>query len=178
MNDIQVFLATYAHPIIWLAVALVMLIAEAATVQMVSIWFCLGAVAAAIAAILGGNVPVQVVVFVVVSGLTLAFTRKFVKKVLRVKKTPTNADSVIGAIGQVTEPIDDEAGTGRIKVEAIGVGGVPFDAELGFGRCVEAGMDWSARTTDGSKLPEGVKVKVKAIAGVKLMVSPIREKED
>ena len=141
MNDIQVFLATYAQPIIWLAVALVMLIAEAATVQMVSIWFC----------------PVQVVVFVVVSGLTLAFTRKFVKKVLRVKKTPTNADSVIGAIGQVTEPIDDEAGTGRIKVE---------------------GMDWSARTTDGSKLPEGVKVKVKAIAGVKLMVSPIREKED
>ena len=129
MNDIQVFLATYAQPIIWLAVALVMLIAEAATVQMVSIWFCLGAVAAAIAAILGGNVPVQVVVFVVVSGLTLAFTRKFV----------------------------DEAGTGRIKVE---------------------GMDWSARTTDGSKLPEGVKVKVKAIAGVKLMVSPIREKED
>ena len=150
MNDIQVFLATYAQPIIWLAVALVMLIAEAATVQMVSIWFCLGAVAAAIAAILGGNVPVQVVVFVVVSGLTLAFTRKFVKKVLRVKKTPTNADSVIGAIGQVT-------GTGRIKGE---------------------GMDWSARTTDGSKLPEGVKVKVKAIAGVKLMVSPIREKED
>ena len=42
MNDIQVFLATYAQPIIWLAVALVMLIAEAATVQMVSIWFCLG----------------------------------------------------------------------------------------------------------------------------------------
>ena len=147
MNGIQVFLAAYAQPLIWLAVALVMLIIEAATVQMVSIWFCLGAVAAAIAAILGGSIPVQIVVFVVISGVTLAFTRKFVKKVLRVKKTPTNADSVIG----------DEAGTGRIKVE---------------------GMDWSARTTDGSKLPEGVKVKVKAIAGVKLMVSPIREKED
>ena len=154
MNGIQVFLAAYAQPLIWLAVALVMLIIEAATVQMVSIWFCLGAVAAAIAAILGGSIPVQIVVFVVISGVTLAFTRKFVKKVLRVKKTPTNADSVIGAIGQVVEPIDDEAGTGRIKV------------------------DWSARTTDGSKLPEGVKVKVKAIAGVKLMVSPIREKED
>ena len=151
MNGIQVFLAAYAQPLIWLAVALVMLIIEAATVQMVSIWFCLGA------AILGGSIPVQIVVFVVISGVTLAFTRKFVKKVLRVKKTPTNADSVIGAIGQVVEPIDDEAGTGRIKVE---------------------GMDWSARTTDGSKLPEGVKVKVKAIAGVKLMVSPIREKED
>ena len=157
MNGIQVFLAAYAQPLIWLAVALVMLIIEAATVQMVSIWFCLGAVAAAIAAIMGGSIPVQIVVFVVISGVTLAFTRKFVKKVLRVKKTPTNADSVIGAIGQVVEPIDDEAGTGRIKVE---------------------GMDWSARTTDGSKLPEGVKVKVKAIAGVKLMVSPIREKED
>ena len=50
MNGIQVFLAAYAQPLIWLAVALVMLIIEAATVQMVSIWFCLGAVAAAIAA--------------------------------------------------------------------------------------------------------------------------------
>ena len=49
MNGIQVFLAAYAQPLIWLAVALVMLIIEAATVQMVSIWFCLGAVAAAIA---------------------------------------------------------------------------------------------------------------------------------
>lgn len=118
MNGIQVFLAAYAQPLIWLAVALVMLILEAATVQMVSIWFCLGAVAAAIAAI-GWFHPVQIVVFVVISGVTLAFTRKFVKKVLRVKKTPTNADSVIGAIGQVVEPIDDEAGTGRIKVEGM-----------------------------------------------------------
>lgn len=85
MNGIQVFLAAYAQPLIWLAVALVMLILEAATVQMVSIWFCLGAVAAAIAAVL-----------VVPSGadccicgdlrVTLAFTRKFVKKVLRVKR--------------------------------------------------------------------------------------------
>lgn len=46
MNGFQVFLAAYAQPLIWLAVALVMLIIEAATVQMVSIWFCLGAVAA------------------------------------------------------------------------------------------------------------------------------------
>ena len=56
MNDIQVFLAAYAQPLIWLAVALVMLIVEATTVQMVSIWFCLGAVAAAITAILGGSI--------------------------------------------------------------------------------------------------------------------------
>ena len=38
MNDIQVFLATYAQPLIWLVIALVLLILEAATVQMVSIW--------------------------------------------------------------------------------------------------------------------------------------------
>ena len=53
MNGIQVFLAAYAQPIIWLAVALVMLILEAATVQMVSIWFCLGAVAAALVLTVG-----------------------------------------------------------------------------------------------------------------------------
>ena len=157
MNDIQVFLATYAQPLIWLVIALVLLILEAATVQMVSIWFCVGAVAAVIAAILGGSVAVQIIVFVAVSGLTLAFTRKFVKKVLHVKKTPTNADSVIGAVGQVIEAIDDEAATGRVRVE---------------------GMDWTARTSDGSCLPEGTKVKVKAISGGKLMVAGVKEKEE
>ena len=157
MNDIQVFLATYAQPLIWLVIALVLLILEAVTVQMVSIWFCVGAVAAVIAAILGGSVAVQIIVFVAVSGLTLAFTRKFVKKVLHVKKTPTNADSVIGAVGQVIEAIDDEAATGRVRVE---------------------GTDWTARTPDGSCLPEGTKVKVKAISGVKLMVTAVKEKEE
>ena len=57
-------------------------------------------------------------------------------------------------------------------------GGNVDDGSMVVSYLQKQGVDWSARTTDGSKLPEGVKVKVKAIAGVKLMVSPIREKED
>jgi len=109
MNSIQMFLASYAEELIWLAIALALLILEAATVQMVSIWFCVGAIAAVIAALLGGSVAVQVIVFVVVSVLALAFTRRFVKDVLKVRKTPTNADSVIGAVGQVVETINNDA---------------------------------------------------------------------
>ena len=88
MNGIQVFLAAYAQPLIWLAVALVMLIIEAATVQMVSIWFCLGAVAAAIAAILVVPSRCRLLYLWAISGVTLAFTRKFVKKGAAGEKDP------------------------------------------------------------------------------------------
>lgn len=157
MNSIQVFLASYAEELIWLAIALALLILEAATVQMVSIWFCVGAIAAVITALLGGSVAVQVVVFVAVSALALAFTRRFVKDVLKVRKTPTNADSVIGAVGQVVETINNEDAVGRVHVE---------------------GLDWTARATRGEVIPAGSHVKVDAINGVKLMVTPIEEKED
>lgn len=157
MSSLQLFFAQYAQPLIWLAVALLLLIIEAATVQMVCIWFCVGAVCAVITALLGGSVTVQVIVFAVVSVLALVFTRRFVRDVLKVKKTPTNADSVIGATGLVLEEINNEAETGRVHVE---------------------GLDWTARTGDGSIIPAGATVSVTAIAGVKLIVTLVKNKEE
>ena len=50
--------------IIWAAAILLFGIAEGVTVQLVSIWFLIGAVAALIAAFCGAGIPVQVTVFV------------------------------------------------------------------------------------------------------------------
>lgn len=157
MNSVETFFSANAEPLIWLAVALLLLIVEAATVQMVCIWFCVGALFAVFAALLGASVGVQVLIFVVVSGLALAFTRKFVKNVLKVKKVPTNADRVVGEIGIVLEEINNIEEAGRVRVN---------------------GLDWSARSEDGRIVKQGAAVLVKAISGVKVIVVPTEIKED
>lgn len=157
MNTLQSFFSANAQPLIWLAVALCLLIVEAATVQMVCIWFCVGAVFAVFAALLGASVGVQIIIFAVVSAASLAFTRKFVKKVLKVRRVPTNADSVVGEVGVVLEEINNIEESGRVRVN---------------------GLDWTARADNGYVIKPGETVLVKAISGVKLIVEPVEKKEE
>ncbi len=139
-------------PMIWLVVAVIFGVIEAATVQLMSIWFAVGAVAAMVAALLGANVWVQFGVFLAVAVVVLVFTRPLVKKVLKVGRVHTNADSVIGRIGAVTVDIAGPGEVGRVLVD---------------------GQDWSAISEDGSPIPKGERVLVKAIEGVKLVVEPM-----
>lgn len=140
--------------VVWLAVAAGLIIVEALTFNLVSIWFALGALAALIAAKAGGGLNVQLALFVVVSGALLTATMPFVRKVLRQKGQPTNADRIIGAGGIVLKALDAVTGEGQIKT----MGGV-----------------WSAKSEDGEKIAEGEKVEVVAIEGVKAVV---RKKEE
>ena len=139
-------------PVLWLLVAVIFGVIEAATVQLMSIWFAVGAVAAMIAALLGAGIWLQFVVFLSVAVLVLVFTRPLVKKVLRVGHVHTNADSLIGRIGAVTVDIAGPGEVGRVLVD---------------------GQDWSAVSQDGIPVAKGEKVWVKAIEGVKLVVEPM-----
>ncbi|MBQ1830643.1 MAG: hypothetical protein II116_06290 [Ruminococcus sp.] len=58
-------------PFIWIGFAIVMAVVEASTTQLVSLWFVLGAVAAAISTIFTPSIFVQLVVFLVVSAMSL-----------------------------------------------------------------------------------------------------------
>ena len=135
--------------IIWIVLAAVFAVVEACTVQLVSVWFALGAVAALIAETLGVPELVQLVIFVAVSVLALALTRPIVKKFSTSKIQPTNADMNIGQEAIVTHDINNTEGTGAAKVK---------------------GIEWTARSADGSEIPKGETVTVKAIEGVKLIV--------
>ena len=69
----------------WLIAIVVFIVAEAATVALVSVWFIGGAVCALVAAILGAGLGVQLAVFLVVSAALLAFAcpaarKKWAKK--------------------------------------------------------------------------------------------------
>lgn len=66
--------------LIWGIVCIVMAIAEVVTLQLVSVWFSVGALGAFLAAVFGAGRTVQFIVFVVVSALLLACTRPIIKR--------------------------------------------------------------------------------------------------
>ena len=144
--------------IIWLVLLIGFIIVEAACpIHLVSIWFAAGALVSAIAASLGAELWLQIVLFLVVSGGLLACLWPFVKKVLNPKLTPTNIDSIIGTEGYTTAPVDNLNATGQVKL---------------------GGMYWTARSSDGKNIPQGALVRVDRIEGVKVFVSLVESTAD
>lgn len=138
---------------IWLILAVIFLIAEAATVTMVSLWFAVGCLAAMMAALTGGGLGFQVFVALAVSAGLLACLRPVVRKHFTPKLTKTNVDAVIGSQGYVLSEIDNVSATGKVKLGA---------------------MEWTARSTDGTVIPKGTLVKVDRIEGVKAFVTAVQ----
>lgn len=134
---------------VWIAATIAFIILEAATTQLVTIWFAAGGAAATIAAILNTDTLVQCIVFVAVSLIALIATRPIVKKLTKQTFSPTNADRFIGETALVTQDINNIAETGLVKIQ---------------------GTVWTARATDSNTIPVGQTVRVKSIEGVKLIV--------
>ena len=58
--------------IIWAIVCILSAIIEAATLQLVSIWFMVGAIGALISGFLGASITIQCLVFIVISLVLIA----------------------------------------------------------------------------------------------------------
>ena len=82
--------------IIWLVIAIVMGVLEACTVQLVSLWFAIGGVAACITSLFTDKLTIQLIVFIVVTAIALAVTRPIVKRMKQKRPEATNADRYIG----------------------------------------------------------------------------------
>ena len=135
--------------IIWAIAIVVFGVLEGVTAQLVSIWFVLGSIAALVASICNVPVPIQIVIFVAVTIITLIATRPLVRKRINFKAEKTNADRCIGASAVVCEEINNLEAKGQVKVD---------------------GKTWTARSSDGSIIPENTVVTVEKIEGVKLIV--------
>ena len=104
--------------IIWLSIFVIMLIVEASTTELVSVFFALGAlIAMVISFIPGVEWWVQLIVFVVVSGATLAALRPLVKKFFNKEKRSTNVDEFIGKKLSVIDLNND--GVPEVKVNGL-----------------------------------------------------------
>ena len=143
--------------VIWLVLLILFVAVEAGTVMLVSVWFAIGALAALICSLLGGEVWLQAVLFFVVSGLSLWALWPLRKKLITSKITKTNIDALLGTTGKVLVAIDNENGTGRVRL---------------------GGMDWAARSSDGSVIEEQTLIRVEKIEGVKVFVRPAEVKEN
>lgn len=140
--------------VFWLVLLVLLLILEAATLGLTTIWFAGGALAAFVASLAKADLLVQVILFLAVSVLLLVFTRPAARRWLEQKKTRTNAGSLIGDTGVVTESIDNLQSRGQVQVR---------------------GQIWTARSVaDEVRIPEGSRVKIEQISGVKLMVKEER----
>lgn len=135
---------------IWLALLVMLILAEAATVQLTTIWFAGGALVSLLLAAFGvDNILIQIIAFLAVSIISLIATRPLVKKYVSKKTQPTNADRCIGENAVVTQEINNLEATGMVKVN---------------------GIEWTARSASGALIKENSTVTVKQIDGVKLIV--------
>ncbi len=137
----------------WLVLFVILSLVELATVNLVSIWFALGALITTFASLVTDNLMVHLAVFTISSILLLLLTKPFVKKIRRREVEPTNLDRVIGKVGVVTEKIEKD-GIGEVKV---------------------LGKRWSAYSN--KKIEVNSKIKVLSINGVKLKVEEIKESD-
>ena len=134
----------------WFAFCLLLIFVEITTVNLVSIWFAIGAFFAMIMALFSDVFLLQVIIFIIISIITLLITKPLVKKFRKTGIEATNYDRVIGKHAEVITKITPDD-YGQVKV---------------------LGSTWTAVCDKVCDVSE--KVIVKRVDGVKLVV----EKEE
>ena len=128
---------------------------ELMTVGLTSIWFAAGSFVAFIIALLGGNVVVQGIVFILVSVVLLALTKPWAGKYINSRTVKTNVDSLVGERAVLTEDADSMKQTGKAVVN---------------------GQEWTVRPQDETQvIRKGELIEVVKISGVKLIVKRVKE---
>lgn len=133
----------------WIVLAFVAFLVEIITPGiLISIWFSLAGLICAIVALFIDNIWFQILLFAIVSVLTLFALRPACVKYLMPKWQPTNADRSIGKTATVLSDMAPGQ-IGRVKLE---------------------GMEWAASNLEAEDMHAGERVLVERISGVKLMV--------
>lgn len=136
-------------PIIWLIAAVVFGILEIVTTSLFSIWFVFGSVVAMIVALFDVPILVQIVFFIIVSAVSLIFTRPLATKYLNNKIVKTNVDSLVGRVLIAKTEIDNLKMSGKTDLD---------------------GTTWIAISSDDSIIAAGEEIEVVRVEGAKLVV--------
>lgn len=143
------------EPIIWLVILAFLLAIEAATAGLTTIWFAGGALVSAVAAYLGADIWLQILLFLGVSILLLIFTRPLAVRYMNKNLEKTNVNSLIGKKAVVTREIHNLAQTGQVRINDV---------------------EWMARSlSDEEIIPADTIVLIEEIRGVTLYVKEFKE---
>jgi membrane protein implicated in regulation of membrane protease activity len=135
-------------PLFWLIIAVVFIIIEASTFNLFTVWFALAAFVTMFVSIVTDLIFVQVMVFFLVSILSIYTIRNYAVKKFKATTIKTNVNSIIGKKVKVTRQIE------------------PFK----FGEVKVDGNYWTAKTLDDQIIKEDSIVEVVEVSGVKLIV--------
>ena len=124
----------------WLLVSLLCLVLELTNGDFFIICFTIGGTAATILAAFCDSFTAQVILFAVVSALSIFFIRPFALKYLHKNKEQrvSNADAIIGRIGRITERSEPNE-YGRVKID---------------------GDYWKAQANNNTAIEEGTQVRI------------------
>lgn len=140
---------------VWLFVCIVAFIFEIITPgALVSVWFLIGGLGALLASLIHLSFNIQIVIFFILSILCIILVRPVVSRYFYKNKVPTNFDRLIGESGLVVKDITRDS-WGQVNVQ---------------------GRIWHAISEQKETIQEGVRVKIIAIDGVKLVVKPLDKK--
>lgn len=141
--------------ILWVILGVILIIAEIFTPGFVLLWFGLGAIVAALAALAGVGYPLQFLLFFVVSiALTAASRTIFTKYLMRESGAggsyKSGADSLPGQVGTVVTSSQGALSEGAVKVY---------------------GSTWTAYPAEGEEpLEAGARVVVESVRGASIYV--------
>ena len=141
--------------LIWIGLFIILLLIEIFTVGLTTIWFAIGALAAAGVNTLGADLIIQIIVFLAVSVILMIFTRPWAARHLNQNRLKTNYESKSGEIIKITERVDNLKQTGKSIVD---------------------GQEWTVRSQNNNEILEKDELaKVIAVSGVKLIVEKYEE---
>ncbi len=141
----------FAPVLFWLILAVALAIFEIVTLGLTTIWFALGAFFAFLAALCNASIPFQIVIFIIVSILSLLLVRPLSVKYFNNRITKTNIDALIGKRVQVTKDIDNIKEQGNVALE---------------------GAIWNARSVNENEIiSKGEIVVIQRVEGNKLFVT-------
>lgn len=144
---------SFSPAIIWLIVAIILAIIELSTLGLVTIWFAIGAIFAMISALLGANIWVQLICFIIVSIAILLSVRPLAEKYVNRNTKKTNIDAVVGRRLVAKTDIDNIHGKGKIDMD---------------------GSIWLAQSSvDEIVINAGEEVRVVKVVGAKLIVERV-----
>lgn len=142
-----------SHWLIWLVIVILLGLVEAATVNLVSIWFIASGIITLFLSLFVSSFVIQFAVFVILGIIFLIATRKKLLDYQTKEDTKLNLERVIGMEGVVTQ-----------KITKNEIGEVKVDGKL-----------WSA--VANTSIKENEPVLIKEIDGVKLVVEKVKKEE-
>lgn len=137
---------------VWLALAVILSIAEIFTSGFFLLPFGIGAaVAAALEWFWPGSINWQWAAFIGVSSLVLVALRRYANMLTHEPPMKVAGDRLIGKCGVVIEPLEEHTSRGRVRVER---------------------EEWRADAPGFEPMAEGERIEVVAVEGTHLVVKP------